>query len=369
MSSFEKLTERIRTEIPFEDILLFSLQLPELQRQETGIHFFETGRMKYGRKEYLALRQETRSLNKPCLIVTDLAHISLTNRLLWECENAVASVCIDSEDPYPVEAGVSRTDYLVWDYQAARAEEDDFAFMSGWSNSYNLEKFRDEEVQEYINDAVLKITPYIDGQSQLLEVGIGSGMIAFPLIPKCRRYDGCDFSKEVLAILQKRIDQAGFQNTELYQLSAHEIGRISRSYDCILMSSVTEYFSGYNYMREVVRQCIGKIDGSGNIFLLDVFDLDRLDDYKESVARYAEAHPEGKSKKDFSHELYFPRNYWETLRDSLPGIKVIEVTDKIGEIDNEINRYRYDVRIEVDHSCGLSECSYKKQFAMGQRDS
>lgn len=63
---------------------------------------------------------------------------------------------------------------------------------------------------------------------------------------------------------------------------------MENNYDIILMSSVTEYFSGYNYMREVVRKCIDKIDGKGEIFLLDIFDLDRLQDYKESFDRILE---------------------------------------------------------------------------------
>ena len=52
---------------------------------------------------------------------------------------------------------------------------------------------------------------------------------------------------------------------------------------------------------------------------------------------------------------------------SLEGIKCIEVTDKIGKIDNEINKYRYDVRIEVDRTCGLhKERNHKPQFWMSK---
>ena len=52
---------------------------------------------------------------------------------------------------------------------------------------------------------------------------------------------------------------------------------------------------------------------------------------------------------------------------SLEGIKCIEVTDKIGKIDNEINKYRYDVRIEVDRTCGLhKERNHKPQFGMSK---
>ena len=95
--------------------------------------------------------------------------------------------------------------------------------------------------------------------------------------------------------------------------------------------------------------------------------MDRLEDYKESVAAYAANHPSDKYKHDFSHELYFPRNYWDSLMASLEGIKCIEVTDKIGKIDNEINKYRYDIRIEVVRTCGLhKERNLKPQFGMSK---
>ena len=366
-SPLQSIITEARERISFEYVLVFSplLFLPE--NSDKYIHCFDLNRVKYGRKEYIEVRDEIKRIEGTALILTDKNHIYLTNRLLWECSNVVASVCIDSEDPYPVEAGISKVDYMVWDLQTDKAQTDDFAFMSGWCNSYNRKNFLPAEIKEYVEDAYLKITPYMNNESRLLEVGIGSGLIAFPLIPLCKKYNGCDFSVQVLAVLQKRIDEAGFSNTKLYKLSAHEIDEIEDTYNIILMSSVTEYFSGYNYMRKVVRKCIDKIDGKGEIFLLDIFDLDRLKDYKESVAAYAANHPSDKYKRDFSHELYFPRNYWDSLMASLDGIKCIEVTDKIGKIDNEINKYRYDVRIEVDRTCGLhKERNHKPQFWMSK---
>lgn len=368
--SLQKIIKEAEKGISFEHVLVFSPLVSSGEELDGCVHYYDLNRVKYGRKEYIQARDEIKELKGTALILSDRGHIYLTNRLLWECSNVVASICIDSEDPYPIEVGVSKVDYMVWDLQTDKAQTDDFAFMSGWCNSYNRKNFLPEEIKEYVEDAYLKITPYINDQSRLLEVGIGSGLIAFPLIPLCKQYDGCDFSNQVLAVLQKRIDAAGFNNTKLYKLSADEIDALTDSYNIILMSSVTEYFSGYNYMREVVKKCIDRIDGEGELFLLDIFDLDRLQDYKESVAAYAAEHPSDKYKRDFSHELYFPRNYWNSLLASLNGIKNIEVTDKIGKIDNEINRYRYDVRIEVDKSYKIQkDMNYKPQYGMSRTGS
>ncbi|MBR1812281.1 MAG: class I SAM-dependent methyltransferase [Lachnospiraceae bacterium] len=349
----------------FEGILIFASALAGCQDPEQNIFYYDLNKVKYGRKRYEEICEEIGRMGKPSIVLTDLAAISLTNRMLWECSNVVGSICIDTEDPYPVEIGVKKKDYLLWDLQAGKAEEEDFAFMSGWTNSYNNKEFTQEELTEYIQDAYQKITPCINKESRLLEVGIGSGMIAYPLIPLCGQYDGCDFSGQMLDVLRERIRQSGFDHVNLYQKSADEIGEIPGVYDCILMSSVTEYFSGYNYMREVVRQCIDRIDETGEIFFLDIFDLRRLPDYKQSVAEYAKDHPDDNYKRSFQYELYIPREYWNSLRGSLAGIKEIKVTDKIGVIDNEINRYRYDVQVTVEKGRDVDGSRrYKPQFGV-----
>lgn len=365
----QKLLEEARKEIDFECVLIFAHALEGMQDPEKNYFYYDLSRVKYGRKAYTDILEEIRGTGRPSILISDLAGISLTNRMLWECANVVASVCIDSEDPYPVEIGVKKKDYLLWDLQANKAKENDFAFMSGWTNSYNNKEFTREELKEYVQDAFLKISPCIDKSSRLLEVGIGSGMIAFRLIPRCGQYDGCDFSEQVLDVLRNRIRESGFENVNLYQKSADEICEIPASYDCILMSSVTEYFSGYNYMREVVRQCIDKIDGKGEIFFLDIFDLDRLPDYRQSVADYAREHPDDDYKRSFQYELYIPRGYWDALQGSLAGIKEVKVTEKIGVIDNEINRYRYDVQVTVDKDQGVDRTKqFKPQFGVRQAD-
>lgn len=65
--------------------------------------------------------------------------------------------------------------------------------------------------------------------------------------------------------------------------------------------------------------------------------------------------------------LYIPREYWDSLQGSLAGIKEIKVTDKIGGIDNEINRYRYDVQVTVEKGRDVDGArQFKPQFGVRQ---
>ena len=105
----------------------------------------------------------------------------------------------------------------------------------------------------------------------------------------------------------------------------------------------------------------------GEIFFLDIFDLGRLPDYKQSVAEYAKDHPDDNYKRSSQYEFYIPREYWDSLQGSLAGIKEIKVTDKIGGIDNEINRYRYDEQVTVEKGRDVDGArQFKPQFGVRQ---
>ena len=216
-----------------------------------------------------------------------------------------------------------------------------------------------EAAQIQIANRLLWECRNVTPDARILEVGIGSGMIAMQLAPCCKTYSGCDISKIVLDKLDGMAKERKMNNLRLYPYAADEIYHIQEKFDIILMSSVTEYFSGYNYLRKVIERCIEQIDGKGVILFADIFDLDKKDSYRQSVYQYAKAHPGVRYKRDFSHELFIPHEYWKDIAKTF-------ISDKIGRYKNEINRFRYDVLFEVNHSRQWQEevPLYKYQFGM-----
>lgn len=223
-----------------------------------------------------------------------------------------------------------------------------------------------EAAQIQIANRLLWECRNVTPDARILEVGIGSGMIAMQLAPCCKTYSGCDISKIVLDKLDGMAKERKMNNLRLYPYAADEIYHIQEKFDIILMSSVTEYFSGYNYLRKVIERCIEQIDGKGVILFADIFDLDKKDSYKQSVYQYAKAHPGVRYKRDFSHELFIPHEYWKDIANQFPQITKTFISDKIGRYKKEINRFRYDVLFEVNHSRQWQEevPLYKYQFGM-----
>ncbi len=223
-----------------------------------------------------------------------------------------------------------------------------------------------EAAQIQIANRLLWECRNVTADARILEVGIGSGMIAMQLAPCCKTYSGRDISKIVLDKLDGMAKERKMNNLRLYPYAADEIYHIQEKFDIILMSSVTEYFSGYNYLRKVIERCIEQIDGKGVILFADIFDLDKKDSYRQSVYQYAKAHPGVRYKRDFSHELFIPHEYWKDIANQFPQITKTFISDKIGRYKKEINRFRYDVLFEVNHSRQWQEevPLYKYQFGM-----
>ena len=225
-----------------------------------------------------------------------------------------------------------------------------------------------EAAQIQIANRLLWECRNVTADARILEVGIGSGMIAMQLAPCCKTYARRDISKIVLDKLDGMAKERKMNNLRLYPYAADEIYHIQEKFDIILMSSVTEYFSGYNYLRKVIERCIEQIDGKGVILFADIFDLDKKDSYRQSVYQYAKAHPGVRYKRDFSHELFIPHEYWKDIANQFPQITKTFISDKIGRYKNEINRFRYDVLFEVNHSRQWQEEVPLKKYQFGMCD-
>ncbi len=221
---------------------------------------------RYDDEKYVALKNRISALQQSVLLECDVEDIFISNRLLWECDNVMGIRYRNTDNPYLIESETKKADWKLWDIQAERGILDgsmDQGTMSGWTNSYNNERFSDEEIQEYKDNIKYKIQPYMGKDKSALEIGIGSGLVSDELSLLFGSYDGCDFSAGVLEKLKENNNKKGITNQEHYCIPADRVAEIGKEYDVVLSSSVTEYFSGYNYLRLVIQAslCVVRTGG------------------------------------------------------------------------------------------------------------
>ena len=347
----------IERDFEFDIEICINTTIPE-ENRDRQVVLLSTEFPRYDSPEYSDIKEKIIGTNKRAVLISEANNMVWVNRLLWECDNVVGVLYVDTQTPYSAEVGVTSANRMLWDLQANRSVDNNKAYMSGWRNSYNNELFSNDELEEYISNTYTKLKDFLNPQSSVLEVGIGSGMISDRLSKFCQQYDGCDISQMALDKLAESNKNNGITNVNLYLQDADKVNMLPNKYDVILMSSVTEYFSGYNYLRDVVDSCILSLnEGRGVIFFGDVFDLKLKEMYKNDVLKYAALHPDARSSTSFSHELFIPYDFWYDLANSISQISGIHITHKLGIIPNEINRFRYDVFLTIDSSTSFDKSS------------
>lgn len=372
MSSTQHKLKTIECQHEFDNEIFINISEEYYDKSRPFTVIKTDGLVKYDNDKYRHIKKTVKDVNKRSILVANRDDMLWVNRLLWECDNIIGVLYTDILDPYIPEAGVTSANRMLWDAQANKSSDNNKAFMSGWKNSYDNELFSKEELDEYVDNTYLKLIEYLKADTDALEVGIGSGMISDKLSPFCHRYDGCDISPLILDKLASSNKEKNITNINLYQCNADEVYALPHKYNVILMSSVTEYFSGYNYLRAVVLSCINALkDGHGVIFFGDVFDLNLKELYENDVKQYAQTHPHARASTSFSHELFIPYDYWYDLANSIPAITNISITRKLGKIHNEINRFRYDVLLTIDKSANVdtSNCNALHKYVWAELDS
>ena len=275
----------------------------------------------------------------------------LLNRLLWQCDNFKAYVCIDTDD-IENEEEVEKSDYMykeLWDRTGDIATND--ITGGGWLSSFTGEAFSEQEMEEYGENIVKKLKPLITNQSRILEIGCSSGISLFKLAPFAKYYRGIDLSDTIINYTKKRVEEEGLKNVKLSCLPAHEIDKLNEDqFDVIILNSVIQSFHGHNYLRKVLGKAVKKLNDKGIIFVGDIMDYDSKDEMIKDLKKFKEDNPDRnyKTKTDFSIELFANKAYFEDLLFAIPEIKNVKFSNKIYTIENELTKYRFDAILQID---------------------
>ncbi|MFB9326427.1 amino acid adenylation domain-containing protein [Paenibacillus aurantiacus] len=283
------------------------------------------------------------SLSIRCL-VTKSSALQPFQELVWKMETLSDVICLDAAtervSPEPVKAERVRA---LWD--RVTEESTNSVTRGGFISSYTGLPFAEEEVAEY-RDRVVSLALAASGRTaSVLEIGCGSGLLAFALAPHVARYFGLDPSAKALAHNRSIAAETGLGNTEWIEGFAHELDAFeAESLDLVLLASTAQFFPGYAYFEQVVEQSLRILKPGGTLLVADLMDLRRKDEFRGSLEAFWASEQGDGVRIAPDYELYFDERYFEDLRAEHGRIAEVEVLHRTEGFRNELG-YRYDVQI------------------------
>ncbi len=242
------------------------------------------------------------------------------------------------------------------DMYGHHAELDPLHNTTGWQSSYSGQEIPRPEMDEWINGTVERIRDL--GPRRVLEIGCGTGLLLFRLAAECEVYVGIDFSAAVIDYVTHHADRLGLDSVTARQGSAADLGAFaSGEFDTVVLNSVVQYFPSSDYLSQVLSETVRVLAPGGSIFVGDVRDLRLLSAFHASVKLFqaadgvaaAELSEEVAKSVAQDEELVVAPAFFDHLSGLLPRIAEVEAQLKRGRLHNELNRFRYDVVLYLDH--------------------
>jgi len=286
------------------------------------------------------------------VLLSEKKYLKVLNRLQWECQTLHSFLCMDTQDVYKEEEEQNPLmEQKLWEYVGESAVDD--ITGGGWQSSYTGEPLTKEEMEEYSRNVEVKLTPLLHKTTRVLEIGCATGLTMFRLAPKTGFYYGTDLSPVIIRKNRERVEKEGYPDIKLDCLPAHEIHTLAeKDFDLIILNSVIQHFNGHNYLRRVIAKALDLLGPKGNLFIGDIMDQDKKEALIRDLEDFKNANQGKKyrTKTDWSEELFISRSFFHDLSVDFPVIAALEFSDKIGKVENELTKFRYDVLLRVDKS-------------------
>jgi amino acid adenylation domain-containing protein len=225
--------------------------------------------------------------------------------------------------------------------------ESDF---SGWNSYVTGKPIPLSEMQEWRND-IVNLIRSLDPH-RVLEIGVGSGLLMYPLLKDVEKYTGLDISQQVINRHKKYLESKK-HSAQLYHLRADQIDQLPTDelYDTIIINSVCQYFPNINYFERMLEKAIQKLTDTGSVFIGDICNYDLQ---KEIIKEKLEFEGKSYTLQDIEKialkedELLISPGYFIHFKNRHENIQV-DILERSGGYSNELSKYRYDVVISIQN--------------------
>jgi ubiquinone/menaquinone biosynthesis C-methylase UbiE len=227
----------------------------------------------------------------------------------------------------------------------------------GWVSSYDGLPLSTAEMRAWAADSLDQVAAA--RPRRVLEIGCGTGMLLFSLAPHRERYHGTDISAVCLGHLATLIDRRreAYGHVTLSRQPADDLTGIEDdAWDAVVISSVTQYFPGIDYLHRVLTGLLPKLRKHGTLFLFDVRNHRLLRHFYVSVllarmpaaTRLTSLRRVAAREIAAETELTVDPAYFATLPHRLPRLTHTRVRLQRTAHHNELSKYRYSVTLHLD---------------------
>lgn len=241
-----------------------------------------------------------------------------------------------------------------------------------WTSNYSDEPIPQEQMKEWVSTTVqriLELSPDRSKAPSVLEIGCGTGLLLYSLLPNLSRYVGIDNSEEAVQLIQRTC--AGKKNAEHVKLFVADADDLSAlppdQFDIIVINSVAQYFPSVEYLISVISGLQRFTHAQSQIFIGDVNCYPVLEAFQaETQLSKADADTPveklqasiQKLKKANGRETFFDPRLFHLLPKQLKWLQNTETRLRKGQFYNEMNNFRFDVILKCNAAVQTSSTSF-----------
>ncbi|MET1077262.1 MAG: amino acid adenylation domain-containing protein [Pseudomonas sp.] len=231
---------------------------------------------------------------------------------------------------------------------AGATDPDPTLLLTGWASRLDGRPMPRDSMRRWAEATAQRIVEL--GGRRILEIGCGSGLIAFRLLAHCERYQGIDFSAAALHHIRQHLPAPLADRVSLTLGDALSVPLADGAWDTLVLNSVVQYFPGADYLLRVIERALRALAPGGHLFIGDLLNLD-LEPVLATVAKATtaprtsllEARHYAAASAAGNEELLVAPAYFASLLGRLGMLESVFVLGKDGDPDNELTRFRYDV--------------------------
>ncbi len=234
--------------------------------------------------------------------------------------------------------------------------------ITGWNSSFTGKAIPVEEMQEWQSQTVSRILAL--NPKRIYEIGCGTGLLLFRLLPECELYSGVDLSGAAIQLVQQQLTTRDIGNVKVWQGDAGDFSALADdAVDTVIINSVTQYFPNVHYLFDVILGAVKAMGDRGTVFVGDVVNYGLMETFHVAVSAFKlpatasldELLQDASHNLNTDNELYISPDFFTSLMSACPDIVDVKIQLKTGFANNEMNDYRYDVSLIVDKRSGSEE--------------